>query len=140
MSRLAEIIVIAHEAEQVMEHLTQPDPDREWTQRFTRVDEGAFMADGSPLHSRHPTLQSERCFMWVVEFTHSTWRGLLTHLESLPWPRPHSVQVLIRDEDDDCFGLWMLYDSRLVEITLPRTSRKPFSDAVHGVLSRTDST
>jgi hypothetical protein len=49
--------------------------------------------------------------------------GLLKHLESLPWPRPESVQVLLHDEEDDCFGLWMIHDGRLVEIPLPRTQR-----------------
>lgn len=36
---------------------------------------------------------------------------------------PGSVQVLIRDEEDDCFGLWMLHDGTLVEIELPHTQR-----------------
>ncbi|NYF59991.1 hypothetical protein [Micromonospora purpureochromogenes] len=31
--------------------------------------------------------------------------------------------MLIHDEEDDCFGLWMLYDGRLVEVPLPRTER-----------------
>ncbi len=50
-------------------------------------------------------------------------KGLLRHLESLPWPHPHSVQVLLRDQDDDCFGLWMFHEGRLVEVTIPRTER-----------------
>ncbi|MEU2426316.1 hypothetical protein ABZ619_35795 [Streptomyces sp. NPDC007851] len=49
--------------------------------------------------------------------------SLLEDLESQPWPSPHSVQVLIHDEEDDCFGLWMMHDGRLVEVPLPRTSR-----------------
>ncbi|MFJ8580919.1 hypothetical protein [Micromonospora sp. NPDC093277] len=32
--------------------------------------------------------------------------------------------MLIHDEEeDDCFGLWMLYDGRFVEVPLPRTER-----------------
>jgi hypothetical protein len=49
--------------------------------------------------------------------------GLLACLESLPWPRPGSVQVLIHDEEDDCFGLWMIHDGKLEEVALPRTQR-----------------
>lgn len=49
--------------------------------------------------------------------------GLLVCLESLPWQRPDSLQVLIHDEEDDCFGLWMIHDGKLEEITLPRTQR-----------------
>ncbi|MFD7064822.1 hypothetical protein [Streptomyces sp. NPDC059906] len=50
-------------------------------------------------------------------------KGLLRHLESLPWPHPHTVQVLLRDQDDDCFGLWMFQEGRLVEVTIARTER-----------------
>ncbi|MFC9435738.1 hypothetical protein [Nocardia sp. NPDC057030] len=71
--------------------------------------------------------------------------GLLANLESLPWPFPESVQVLIHDEEDDCFGLWMLHDGKLVEIELPRTQRHyapaPLSDEFApepGILVRTD--
>ncbi|MFI9106552.1 hypothetical protein ACIGXA_39255 [Streptomyces fildesensis] len=33
------------------------------------------------------------------------------------------MQVLIHDEEDDCFGLWMIHDGALVEVPLPRTQR-----------------
>ena len=49
--------------------------------------------------------------------------GLLACLESLPWPRPESVQVLIHDEEDDCSGLWMIHNGKLEEVALPRTQR-----------------
>ncbi|WP_406401593.1 hypothetical protein OH805_21180 [Streptomyces sp. NBC_00879] len=129
MSRFAEVIVLARNAEEVMEPLTRPDENREWHQCFTRVDDGVFGGEGVP---------SDECYAWVVQFIRRNWHGLLAHLESLPWPNPHSVQVLVRDEDDDCFGLWMIYDGRLTEVPLPRTRREPFSDTITGVLSRTD--
>lgn len=120
MSRFAEVIVIAQDAEAVMEPLTRPDPDREWHQCFVPI--GGSMFDG-----------------WAVEFMRLNWHGLLAHLESLPWPVPHSVQVLVHDEEDHCFGLWMMYDGRLVEVTLPRTRRDPWpAESVTGVLTRTD--
>ncbi|MCZ2526847.1 hypothetical protein [Streptomyces sp. HB2AG] len=119
MSRDAEVIVIARGAEEVMRPLTLPDENREWHQCFVPVD-GGFDA-------------------WIVEFWRLNWHGLLAHLESLPWPDPHSVQVLVHDQDDDCFGLWMMYDGRLVEVPLPRTRREPWpGHSVSGVLSRTD--
>jgi hypothetical protein len=49
--------------------------------------------------------------------------GLLAHLGSLPWPRPESVQAFIHDEEDDCFGPWMIHDGKLTEVALPRTRR-----------------
>ncbi|MFF3883536.1 hypothetical protein [Streptomyces sp. NPDC001914] len=101
MSRDAEVIVLAKHAEEIMEPLTRPDPNRKWS--------GQFAASG---HG------------WITDFSRrSGWVGLLEDLESQPWPYPHSVQVLIHDEEDDCFGLWMLYDGQLVEVSLPHTSR-----------------
>ncbi|WP_327188244.1 hypothetical protein [Streptomyces sp. NBC_01334] len=129
MSRYTEVIVLARRAEEVMEPLTRPDEGRAWHQCFTCVDDGMF--DGS-------RMPSEECYAWVIQFIRHNWGGLLSHLESLAWPDPHSVQVLVRDEDDDCFGLWMIYDGKLVEVSLPRTEREPFSASVTGVLSRTD--
>ncbi|WNO74860.1 hypothetical protein [Streptomyces sp. AM8-1-1] len=129
MSRFAEVIVLARSAEEVMEPLTRPDENREWHQCFTRVDDGMF--EGSHMPRDH-------CYTWVIQFVRLNWHGLLAHLESLPWPNPHSVQVLVRDEDDDCFGLWMIHDGKLAEVPLPHTAREPFGYSVTGVLSRID--
>ncbi|MER6021102.1 hypothetical protein [Streptomyces anulatus] len=130
MSRYAEVIILARDAEEVMEPLTRPAPGREWHQCFTRVDDSVFAGTGPG---------SQECYTWVVQFTRHNWHGLLAHLESLPWPDPYSVQVLVRDEEDDCFGLWMLYDGKLTEVPLPRTSRRLAPDiSVTGTLSRTD--
>ncbi|MFF7476273.1 hypothetical protein [Streptomyces sp. NPDC008092] len=105
MSRIAEVIVLASDAREIMEPLTQPDDSRDWAGRFTDIGHGMFEG-------------------WAAEFARrSGWIGLLEHLASLPWPSPHSVQVLIHDEEDDCFGLWMMHDGRLVEVPLPRTER-----------------
>ncbi|MFF1899064.1 hypothetical protein [Streptomyces sp. NPDC058206] len=49
-------------------------------------------------------------------------------------------QILVRDQDDDCFGLWLIHDGKLVEVPLPRTGREPFEYSVTGVLSRTNRT
>lgn len=129
MSRFAEVMVLARDAEEVMDPLTRPDDEREWGQCFTRVDDSVFSGSYGA---------SSECYTWVIQFYRHNWRNLLGHLEALPWPTPHSVQVLVRDQDDDCFGLWMIYDGRLTEVSLPRTEREPFSDTITGVLSRTD--
>jgi hypothetical protein len=130
MSRFAEVIVLARNAEEIMGPLTQPDDNREWHQCFTRVDDGMF--DGS-------RMPSQECYTWVIQFIRLNWRGLLAHLESLPWPAPYSVQVLVRDEEDSCFGLWMIYNGKLIEVPLPHTKREPYEEnSVTGVLTRTD--
>lgn len=109
MSRIAEVIVLALNAQEVMEPLTRDDPARPWHGRF------------APIHSQWGASFGAG---WAAEFERLRSRtGLLAHLESLPWPRPESVQVLIHDEEDDCFGLWMIHDGKLVEVTLPSTRR-----------------
>ncbi|MFG3117700.1 hypothetical protein ACGF4C_25315 [Streptomyces sp. NPDC048197] len=127
MSRIAEVIVLAQSADEVMEPLTRYDDSRTW--------KGVF-------HAMAPGYG----FGWGAEFVRMHSRsGLLRHLESLPWPRPETVQVLIHDEEDDCFGLWMIHDGKLVEVPLPRTRRGywsgPYDDAYApdpGILYRTD--
>ncbi|MEU1478263.1 hypothetical protein ACFYZ8_36015 [Streptomyces sp. NPDC001668] len=128
MSRFAEVIVLASGAREIMEPLTQPDDSREWGGQFSDIGHGMFGG-------------------WAIEFVRrSRWTGLLKHLESLPWPSPHSVQVLIHDEEDDCFGLWMMHEGRLVEVPLPHTRRYFWPDHYTGevdpdspgILIRTD--
>lgn len=94
MSRFAEVVVLARDAEDVMKPLTERDERRPWTGVFVDIGHGMFGG-------------------WAIEFVRrSRWAGLLGHLESLPWPSPHTVQVLIHDEEDDCFGLWMIHDEQ----------------------------
>ncbi|WP_431951339.1 hypothetical protein [Nocardia lijiangensis] len=109
MSRFAEVIVLALDAHDVMDPLTREDESRSWRGRFVPIESqwaGSFGIG------------------WATEFERMRPRtGLFAHLESLPWPRPESVQVLIHDEEDDCFGLWMLEEGKLVEVALPRARR-----------------
>ncbi|GAA3831524.1 hypothetical protein [Streptomyces chiangmaiensis] len=109
MSRFAQVIVLALGAEEIMEPLTRDDEERSWRGWFVPVQSQWVGSFGTG---------------WATEFERMHSRsGLLKHLESLPWPCPESVQVLIHDQDDDCFGLWMIHDGKLVEIPLPRTQR-----------------
>ncbi|MEU8510785.1 hypothetical protein AB0C76_04220 [Kitasatospora sp. NPDC048722] len=100
MTRIAQVLVLAPWDEEAMAPLCRPDASRSWY--------GCF----APL----PTFTEA----WVAEFDRMGQRaGLLRHLESLPWRAPESVQVLIHDEEDDCFGLWMMRDGKLTEIPVP---------------------
>ncbi|MFI1928681.1 hypothetical protein [Streptomyces sp. NPDC020377] len=100
MSRFAQVIVLAPYADEVMKPLTRPDDSRSWEGHFEQLD--LFVG------------------AWVIEFERVRPRsGLLRHLESLAWPYPESVQVLIHDEDDHCFGLWMMRDGVLAEQPVP---------------------
>ncbi|MFF4496277.1 hypothetical protein [Streptomyces sp. NPDC001546] len=75
MSRTAEVIELAQDADQVMKRLTRPDPTRTWVGCFSEMRPGG------------------------------------------------AVQVLIHDEEDDCYGLWMIHGGRLREVPLPHTRR-----------------
>ncbi|WP_405575383.1 hypothetical protein OG317_36055 [Streptomyces sp. NBC_01167] len=129
MSRIAQVIVLAPYADEVMDPLTRPDPSRTWQGHFTPLD--TFVGGG-----------------WMIEFHRMRPReGLLRHLESLAWPNPGSVQVLIHDDEDDCFGLWMMQAGVLSEVPLPGHRRlHPPAPATHeyppdpGLLWRTEST
>ncbi|MFC8717999.1 hypothetical protein [Kitasatospora sp. NPDC057198] len=104
MSRNAEVIVLAHFMDEVMAPLLERDGEREWSGEFAHLG-GTF-------------------YGWFVEYDHVRPRsGLFRYLESLPWPHPESVQVLAHDEEDDCFGLWMIQDGVLTEVPLPNHRR-----------------
>ncbi|MFD3542066.1 hypothetical protein ACFWUQ_21585 [Streptomyces sp. NPDC058662] len=105
MSRMAQVLVLARYEDEVMEPLTRDDESRTWRGRFERIP-GWFVGG------------------WYIEFFRESQRvGILKDLEALPWNQPYCVQVMLHDEDDDCFGLWMFHEGKLVELPLPRTGR-----------------
>ncbi|MFF3453497.1 hypothetical protein ACFYXH_04030 [Streptomyces sp. NPDC002730] len=105
MSRMAQVLVLARYEDEVMEPLTRPDEARTWRGSFEQIP-GWFVGG------------------WYLEFyRESQRRGVLADLEALPWNQPECVQVMLHDEDDDCFGLWMFQDGALAEVPIPRTQR-----------------
>ncbi|MGW0789564.1 hypothetical protein ACWD04_15215 [Streptomyces sp. NPDC002911] len=105
MSRMAQVLVLARYEDEVMEPLTRCDETRSWHGSFERIPD--WFVGG-----------------WYLEFyRESRRRGVLADLEALPWNQPECVQVMLHDEDDDCFGLWMFQDGALVEVSIPRTQR-----------------
>ncbi|MFD8607195.1 hypothetical protein AMK14_33910 [Streptomyces sp. TSRI0445] len=105
MSRMAQVLVLARYEDEVMEPLTRDDETRTWRGCFERIPD--WFVGG-----------------WYLEFfRESQRRGILADLEALPWNNPECVQVMLHDEDDDCFGLWMFHEGVLVEVSIPRTRR-----------------
>ncbi|MEU7776087.1 hypothetical protein AB0C44_32630 [Micromonospora taraxaci] len=88
MSRIAEVVVLAADAHEVMAPLTQDnDGTRPWHNIFVPIESQWAGTFGRG---------------WAAEFTHRRhWAKLLEYLEAVPWPRPETVQVLIHDEEDD---------------------------------------
>ncbi|MEU3906528.1 hypothetical protein AB0F20_22330 [Streptomyces goshikiensis] len=105
MSRMAQVLVLARYEDEVMEPLTRYDESRTWRGRFERIPD--WFVGG-----------------WYIEFFRERQRvGILEDLEALPWNQPECVQVMLHDEDDDCFGLWMFREGKLVELPLQGTER-----------------
>ncbi|MCX5384707.1 hypothetical protein [Streptomyces sp. NBC_00083] len=105
MSRMAQVLVLARYEDEVMEPLTQHDESRTWRGRFEPIP-GWFVGG------------------WYLEFFRERQRtGILKDLEALPWNSPECVQVMLHDAEDDCFGLWMFRERKLVELPLPGTER-----------------
>jgi hypothetical protein len=65
------------------------------------------------------------CRVWAGAFNYLNRPALLAELQELPWESRDSVQVLILGQDDDCWGLWMFVQGRLVEVDLPSVTRLP---------------
>ncbi|MFE6913986.1 hypothetical protein [Streptomyces rubiginosohelvolus] len=105
MSRMAQVLVLARYEDEVMEPLTRVDEGRVWRGCFERIPD--WFVGG-----------------WYLEFfREGQRRGILADLEALPWNNPECVQVMLHDEDDDCFGLWMFHEGVLVEVPISRTRR-----------------
>lgn len=134
MSRDTRVIVNAEFAERVMAPLMVPDPERAWSRPLHPVTVPQFRR-GSVAAGEGAR---DFCGTWIGEFNHLDRAAFLAALEELPWPCPHSVQVLIQGEEDNCFGLWMMYDGRLRPIDLPRTERREAIHDAEGILYRTD--
>lgn len=56
-------MVLAEEAEDVMEPLTRLDENREWHQRFTRVGDDVFAGSGTPSDERYASAVQWRAFV-----------------------------------------------------------------------------
>ncbi|MFD7855262.1 hypothetical protein ACFV6B_13385 [Streptomyces microflavus] len=67
-------------------------------------------------------------------FNHLNTGQLRSTLQQLPWKCPHSVQLLLHNENDALFGMWILLDGHWLEVPIPRTTRRP----ADGHLHRTD--
>ncbi len=128
MSRVSDVIVSADAQEAALEPLTRRDDSRAWSGVLAPIT--GRDADRFWVHDGKGPVSD----IWVGTFSGLDRAALLADLERLPWTCPHSVQVLIRDDQDDCFGLWMLHEGRLREVPLPATRRDPQT----GILIRVD--
>ncbi|MFG2925582.1 hypothetical protein ACGFYA_29265 [Streptomyces sp. NPDC048305] len=80
------------------------------------------------------SLQGAECHVVAGTFNHLNPEKLRRTLRGLPWKCSHAVQLLLHNENDALFGVWMLLDGGWAEVPLPRTVRH---EAL-GHLQRTD--
>jgi hypothetical protein len=130
MSNVTNVLILANWERDAMEALT--NSSRRW-------DDTAGWRGYFGSISQKPAAESwgddgkwPECDVWAGAFNHLNRPALLAELQELPWRRPASVQVLIRGQDDDCWGLWMFVSGRLVEVDLPGAVRLPLSAEVRG--------
>ena len=67
--------------------------------------------------------QPPNTVIYAAAFADFDRQPMLAALEALPWRDQLSVQVLIRSNEDDCWGLWMFVDGKLQELQLPGSIR-----------------
>ena len=125
MSRITEVIIVAPYERVAMEPLTRLDESRAWYGYFNLIDRSLWETSG----------KASPCRVWVGAFNHLERSALLTDLAALPWHNPQEVQVLIHDEEDSCFGMWMIVGGDLIEVQLPMRVRSRSAGVVdYGIL------
>ncbi len=120
MSHVTTVLVLTRSGEKSMQRFMDPNVQVPWmrTTRFVSLT-GESVAP----HWIGP--KGPGSAIYAAAFDNFDRQPLLDALEALPWRDQLSVQVLIRSEDDDCWGLWMFLDGRLQEIQLPGAARVP---------------
>lgn len=63
------------------------------------------------------------CHVVAGTFNHLDAEHLRETVRGLPWKCTHSVQLLLHNENDALFGMWVLLDGRWAEVPIPRTGR-----------------
>jgi hypothetical protein len=127
MSNVTNVLILTLGDKKVMAALTERREGAAWTGYF-----GDLSHKPAAEFWGHDGKWPE-CWVWAGAFNHLNRPALFQELQELPWQSRKAVQVLIRGQDDDCWGLWMFVEGRLVEVDLPGATRLPLkvSSMVH---------
>jgi hypothetical protein len=123
MSNVTNVIVMASVFDvPTLAPLTKRDPARLWRgQLATITDDDMNLSDDFWVQDG----KGPECHVWVGAFNHFHRRAFLDDLAQLAFKEPESLQVLIKAQEDDCFGLWMMAGRNLCEVPLPGWTRHP---------------
>lgn len=124
MSRVTQVVVIVHPVDGpsveelafwMTERKINNDPDYGRVGNLLPLDEG---------WGGYKTPSSE---MWAAACNYLDVPGFLAHVAETAWEEPAAVQILIQDEEDDYFRLYMLRGGGLKEFTPSTEDENPGS-------------
>lgn len=63
--------------------------------------------------------KNPECTVFTGVLNHADIDAVVRHVESMPWAYPEFLQLLIQDQEEGFFRLWMYRAGRMVELTPP---------------------
>ncbi|GAA1997660.1 GNAT family N-acetyltransferase [Catenulispora subtropica] len=65
--------------------------------------------------------KNPECAVFTGVLNHADLDAVVRHVERMPWAHPEFLQLLIQDQEEFFFRLWMFRAGRLVELTPPQS-------------------
>jgi len=57
------------------------------------------------------------CSVWAGVLNHADLPAILARIESMPWEAPGAVQVLLLDQEETYFRLWMIREGHMTQFS-----------------------
>jgi len=86
-----------------------PDP---WPEGKPYTGPYSAGLEESPL-SVWPGSKAPECYVWLGVLNNSDLRRFRELFEAVPWKVPHAVQLMLMDQEESYFRLWMIRDGKL---------------------------
>jgi hypothetical protein len=99
--------------EQWHRDLPYPWPeDREW-------ELGGSGALAESPDSVWPGTKVHECCVWLGVLNHADLDKVRDRFAAMPWREPNAVQLMLMDQEEAFFRIWMIRDCQLCEVPLP---------------------
>ena len=89
-----------------------------WNAHSGRVDlkgVGTLADQAGPGATRWGGTKYPECTVWVGVLNHADLPAILSKVESMPWEAPGAVQVLLMDQEETYFRLWMIREGHMTQ-------------------------